>query len=724
MKARQRRWSRLDNASKIFLAARSSRDSKVFRLSCELREDVQAELLQQALDETLRDFPLFRSCLRRGIFWYYLEDCADRPLVQEEKDLPCSPLYRPDKPGLLFRVLYYRRRIHLEVFHSLTDGTGALWFLQALLVRYLVLEKGRALTEEEQQFLNPPYLEQMNEDSFSRLFSHQSRKQRTKAPRKKRSVYRVKGSRTPDKRLNIVEFQLSLKEALARSKALDVTLTIYLTALFVQGVFQRMPECEKDKQLTISVPINLRKRYGSYSARNFFAAVTLQLQPEELESGLTTICRRLSEELQKKSSAEFLDRHLAQLQAYEENPFLRIMPRVLKDPILAFFNHRGNRDISLSISNLGQLKLPSGLMPELKAASLAVAVQRPQLCCISSGDVLTVVLLSPFLERDWQELTLNLLRAEGFTVSSDANELPLENEGKSREVKTKQKQEKKNRKEKKQEKRREERQEKRKNAHPGDGENSGEHSNQAAARLNTAPGLEAEAEQKITPGLEAAAEQQKEPLTLPSFAQTVKQNAGRTSGQLAQTEPSAYPMIPLQLRPRLALKILLFISLLAVGSSYLVHATWPSPFPWPHLVVLGVINLWMYAVIIIRKRRNIAKFFVYHTVLLSLFALAWDASFGWLGWSINYAVPIIMASAMLAMSICGLFVRLDKGDTVLYLALAGILGMLPLLFLLTHWVTVRLPSFLCGVTALMLLLSVLIFRFPLVRAELARRFHI
>ncbi len=587
MKARQRRWSRLDNASKIFLAARSSRDSKVFRLSCELREDVQAELLQQALDETLRDFPLFRSCLRRGIFWYYLEDCADRPLVQEEKDLPCSPLYRPDKPGLLFRVLYYRRRIHLEVFHSLTDGTGALWFLQALLVRYLVLEKGRALTEEEQQFLNPPYLEQMNEDSFSRLFSHQSRKQRTKAPRKKRSVYRVKGSRTPDKRLNIVEFQLSLKEALARSKALDVTLTIYLTALFVQGVFQRMPECEKDKQLTISVPINLRKRYGSYSARNFFAAVTLELQPEELESGLTTICRRLSEELQKKSSAEFLDRHLAQLQAYEENPFLRIMPRVLKDPILAFFNHRGNRDISLSISNLGQLKLPSGLMPELEAASLAVAVQRPQLCCISSGDVLTVVLLSPFLERDWQELTLNLLRAEGFTVSSDANELPLESEGKSRE-------------------------------------------------------------------------------------NEVKQNAGRTSGQLAQTEPSAYPFIPLQLRPRLALKILLFISLLAVGSSYLVHATWPSPFPWPHLVVLGVINLWMYAVIIIRKRRNIAKFFVYHTVLLSLFALAWDASFGWLGWSINYAVPIIMASAMLAMSICGLFVRLDKGDTVLYLALAGI----------------------------------------------------
>lgn len=639
MKARQRRWSRLDNASKIFLAARSSRDSKVFRLSCELCEDVQAELLQQALDETLRDFPLFRSCLRRGIFWYYLEDCADRPLVQEEKDLPCSPLYRPDKPGLLFRVLYYRRRIHLEVFHSLTDGTGALWFLQALLVRYLVLEKGRALTEEEQQFLNPPYLEQMNEDSFSRLFSHQSRKQRTKAPRKKRSVYRVKGSRTPDKRLNIVEFQLSLKEALARSKALDVTLTIYLTALFVQGVFQRMPECEKDKQLTISVPINLRKRYGSYSARNFFAAVTLELQPEELESGLTTICRRLSEELQKKSSAEFLDRHLAQLQAYEENPFLRIMPRVLKDPILAFFNHRGNRDISLSISNLGQLKLPSGLMPELEAVSLAVAVQRPQLCCISSGDVLTVVLLSPFLERDWQEFTLNLLRAEGFTVSSDANELPLENEGKSRENK-------------------------------------------------------------------------------------IKQNAGRTSGQLAQTEPSAYPMIPLQLRPRLALKILLFISLLAVGSSYLIHATWPSPFPWPHLVVLGVINLWMYAVIIIRKRRNIAKFFVYHTVLLSLFALAWDASFGWLGWSINYAVPIIMASAMLAMSICGLFVRLDKGDTVLYLALAGILGMLPLLFLLTHWVTVRLPSFLCGVTALMLLLSVLIFRFPLVRAELARRFHI
>lgn len=680
MKARQRRWSRLDNASKIFLAARSSHDSKVFRLSCELRENVQPKLLQQALDETLEDFPLFRSCLRRGIFWYYLEDCADRPLVQEEKELPCSPLYRPDKPGLLFRVLYYRKRIHLEVFHSLTDGTGALWFMQALLVRYLVLKQGRALTEEERQFLNPPYLEQMNEDSFSRLFSHQNRKQRVKTEDKKPPVYRVRGSRTPDKRLNIVEFQLSLKEALDHSKALDVTLTIYLTALFVQGIYQRMPEYAKDRRLTISLPINLRKRYGSFSARNFFAAVTLELQPEELESGLPTICRRLSEELQKKSSAESLERRLAQLQAYEENPFLRIMPRVLKDPILAFFNHRGNRAISLSISNLGQLKLPSALRPELAAASLAVAVQRPQLCCISSGDVLTVVLLSPFLERDWQEVTLKLLRAEGLTVSSDANVLPLENELRSSVTKRGKEQRK------------------------SSGKNSEEVTKEATA---------AEREQEL-----------QESHRHKRAAQDMKREPDRASGQLAQTEPSAYPFIPLQLRPRLALKILLFISLLAIGSSYLVHATWPSPFPWPHLVVLGVLNLWMYAVIIIRKSRNIAKFFVYHTVLLSLFALAWDASFGWLGWSINYAVPIIMASAMLAMSICGLFVRLEKGDTVLYLALAGLLGMLPLLFLLTHWVTVRLPSFLCGVTALMLLLSVLIFRFPLVRAELARRFHI
>src|SRR5699024_7126930 len=51
----------------------------------------------------------------------------------------CAPLHHPDRKELLFRVVHHHRRISLEVFHALSDGTGALWFLTDLVNAYLDL---------------------------------------------------------------------------------------------------------------------------------------------------------------------------------------------------------------------------------------------------------------------------------------------------------------------------------------------------------------------------------------------------------------------------------------------------------------------------------------------------------------------------------------------------------------------------------------------------------
>jgi len=69
----EREWYRLDNASNIFLAAQNEIDTKVFRLSAEMTEKVEPELLQMALNKTYEEYTLFHSTLRRGYFWYYLE---------------------------------------------------------------------------------------------------------------------------------------------------------------------------------------------------------------------------------------------------------------------------------------------------------------------------------------------------------------------------------------------------------------------------------------------------------------------------------------------------------------------------------------------------------------------------------------------------------------------------------------------------------------------------
>ena len=66
-------WRKLDNAAKVFPAIENNRDTRVFRIYCELTEVIDGGMLQEALNITLEKYPLFLSVLRRGLFWFYLE---------------------------------------------------------------------------------------------------------------------------------------------------------------------------------------------------------------------------------------------------------------------------------------------------------------------------------------------------------------------------------------------------------------------------------------------------------------------------------------------------------------------------------------------------------------------------------------------------------------------------------------------------------------------------
>ena len=89
-KKRPGRWRKLDNAAQAFPAATGKKDSRVFRFYCMLREEIDRDRLQRALDETLEKYPLFRSVLRKGLFWFYMEPRQIPAVVKPENRTPCS----------------------------------------------------------------------------------------------------------------------------------------------------------------------------------------------------------------------------------------------------------------------------------------------------------------------------------------------------------------------------------------------------------------------------------------------------------------------------------------------------------------------------------------------------------------------------------------------------------------------------------------------------------
>ena len=130
-------WSRLDNTAKLFPAISGEHAANVFRLWADLEEDIHPKALQEAVEQALKDLPAFAVKMRRGVFWYYFEQNPAKPVVREEFCPPCFRIELRRNRGFLFRITYYQRRVNLEVFHALTDGNGALYFLHHILFYYL-----------------------------------------------------------------------------------------------------------------------------------------------------------------------------------------------------------------------------------------------------------------------------------------------------------------------------------------------------------------------------------------------------------------------------------------------------------------------------------------------------------------------------------------------------------------------------------------------------------
>ena len=89
---------------------------------------------------------------------------------QGRRSAACSGLYVPDQKSFLFEVSYYKKKINLEVFHCLTDGTGALNFLKELVRNYLMIRYPKVefppVSEEEISTASDH-----EEDSFSQYYS-------------------------------------------------------------------------------------------------------------------------------------------------------------------------------------------------------------------------------------------------------------------------------------------------------------------------------------------------------------------------------------------------------------------------------------------------------------------------------------------------------------------------------------------------------------------------
>ena len=216
--ARSLRWMRLDNAAKIYPAAKRRNWNNFFRLSATLTEPVDVAVLRSALDVTVRRFPSMAVRLRRGVFWYYLEQIPQAPAIQSEKSCPLAHVPFDQVRRCALRVLVYHDRIAVEFFHAITDGTGGTIFLKTLLAEYLCQKYGITIPAENGVLgrLEEPDEEEL-EDSFLRYAGD------VKASRKEATAYHLSGTPEPDGFKNLVTLMVPTEALRSCAKECGVT---------------------------------------------------------------------------------------------------------------------------------------------------------------------------------------------------------------------------------------------------------------------------------------------------------------------------------------------------------------------------------------------------------------------------------------------------------------------------------------------------------------------
>ena len=189
-----------------------------------------------------------------------------------------------------------------------------------------------------------------------------------------------------------------------------------------------------------------------------------------------------------------------------------------------------------------------------------------------------------------------------------------------------------------------------------------------------------------------------------------------------------YPEIPPTYERHLAVRVIIFISVVVIVASFVVYQLFPHIFPtdvnWPLFVLFGIISMWLSLTLVIRKRNNITKNITWQVAVVSLLSVFWDWRTGWGGWSLDYVIPVICVAAMLVMYVTAKVMKLSVRDYITYFLLDSLLGIIPILFIIFRWVRVVYPSLISVAVSIIFLSAIIIFQGENIKAELNKRMHI
>ncbi len=418
MSENTKHWHKLDNTANLFPVISSPRYSNVYRIAVTLQQTVRPEVLQQALSRIILWFPNFRVRLRRGFFWYYLEENNEEPSVYREEDYPCRYIDPLQNRHFLFRVSYFENRINLEVFHVLTDGNAGKDFLSSLVCQYLMMAYPNAFNEADRR--RRWFAENASEVEDSYLKNYNLKQ---KSGYRIGRAYKIRGERSLVGSTSIFHVHIDMEQFRSFCKEKNVSRAQYLSAVIGWAVCKQRPGILKRQPVHLFLPVDLRDMFESKTALNFFSNVFIRFDYED-DADFDEILQDVKAQFKEKINKESMQSHISYTTATRGNPLIRALPLPIKMLALRTVFERSSKSTTLSFTSLGAMQLPKQFESYITGATLLLscAPKEPFKCAaIFYQNDFAFSMSSTLRSMDIQRNIIRKLAQDGLEVTVETN---------------------------------------------------------------------------------------------------------------------------------------------------------------------------------------------------------------------------------------------------------------------------------------------------------------
>lgn len=416
-------WTKLDNAAKIFPVVSNKHRTNLFSIAFSLTERVNPVVLQEALQLTIMRFPSFKMRLRSGMFWFYLEENKQLPLVEKENAHILEPIDKYQSRGYLFRVVYFENKITMEVFHTLTDGYGATEFMKSLVFCYLNLldknidSEGKILVDDEN-------IHEKTHDSFQKIYDKS-----VKPDRSEMRALHFKGTQYDDYWLSVITGIIPKSQFKEIINKYNCSYTQFMVGLLTYCANKVPYILEKKKYpFQVFVAVDLRRLFPSKSLRNFSMIVQSSMKLNS-NTTLEECVKIAKEQLTERISEKYLLPRVIGNVKFEKMWILRLVPLVLKKIALKIgYARASSKSNSLCISNLGNIELPTDMrkyVTKIIFSNGAMKETPINMGVTYYNDNMYLTFTSSIVERDFQKVFFRELANLGLDITLENNDLEV-----------------------------------------------------------------------------------------------------------------------------------------------------------------------------------------------------------------------------------------------------------------------------------------------------------